>query len=395
MRPLTDDRPKPMIEFHGKPFLQYLVEQVRDQGFQRVTLLVGYLGEAIIEHFQDGSHLGIEIDYSHIPAENLTSRRVQAAAERLDETFLLMYCDNYWPLRFDDLWDAYVSAGAPVQVTVYANRDGYSKSNVRTEDGFVVEFDPTRTMPGLSGVEIGYAIVDRDVTLSLLPGDQAVFERAVYPTLVERRDLGAYVTDHRYYSVGSLERLPVTERFLRRAPAVILDRDGTLNVRPARATYITCADELRWLPGALEALRLLCEAGHSVHVVSNQAGVNRGALTPAALDEIHARLRADAAAAGGRIDSIFVCPHDWDEGCLCRKPRPGMLFDAQHAHDLDLSRTFFLGDDERDGEAAEAAGCPFARVTEERPLLEVVRDLLAGTLTSEVRSRSEHVYGRP
>ena len=73
-------------------------------------------------------------------------------------------------------------------------------------------------------------------------------------------------------------------------------------------------------------------------------------------------MRAEAAAAGGRIDAIYHCPHDWDEGCACRKPRPGMLFQAQRDHHLDLTRTFFVGDDERDGQAAAAAGAPFVLV---------------------------------
>jgi histidinol-phosphate phosphatase family protein len=282
------------------------------------------------------------------------------------------------------MWRRYVDAGRPVQVTVYANRHGLTRSNVVVREGVVEVFDRSRSAPGLAGVDIGYAIVHRDSVLPLLPDEQEVFEQAVYPHLVERRELGAYVTEHRYYSVGSIERLPVTERFLARKPAVIVDRDGTLNVRPPQAQYVTRPEELVWLPGALDALRLLSTAGYTVIVVSNQAGVNRGALTVSQLESVHERLRADAAAAGGRIDAIYVCPHDWDEGCECRKPRPGMLFQAQREYHLDLTRTFFLGDDERDGQAASAAGSPFAMVSEETPLLDLAHDLTAGRLEKEL-----------
>jgi D-glycero-D-manno-heptose 1,7-bisphosphate phosphatase len=109
-------------------------------------------------------------------------------------------------------------------------------------------------------------------------------------------------------------------------------------------------------------------AGYRVIVVSNQAGVARGALTMEDLERIHDGMRADVAAAGGRIDAIYACTHHWDEGCACRKPRPGMLFAAQRDFQLDLSRTFFLGDDPRDAEAAEAAGCLYAEVSERTPL---------------------------
>lgn len=383
LRPLTDDRPKPMIEFHGRPFLDYLVEQLREQGFERVTMLVGYLGEQIIEHFGDGAGFGVTIEYSHIPAENLTARRVQEAASLLEDVFLLMYCDNYWPMRFDQMWQRYLDSGRAVQVTVYSNRDGLTRSNVAVRDGLVTEFDSTRSKPGLEGVDIGYAIVRRDAVLDLLPEEQQAFEQAVYPPLVRSGQLGAYVSDHRYYSVGSLDRLSTTERFLSRKPAVIIDRDGTLNVRPPRATYVTRPEELVWLPGAQEALRLLAAADYTVVVVSNQAGVARGALTASDLESVHARLLADAAAGGGKVDAIYVCPHDWDEGCECRKPRPGMLLQAQRDYHLDLTRTFFFGDDERDGQAAASAGSPFAFVSEETPLLDRVRDLIAGRLEKE------------
>jgi D-glycero-D-manno-heptose 1,7-bisphosphate phosphatase len=89
-------------------------------------------------------------------------------------------------------------------------------------------------------------------------------------------------------------------------------------------------------------------------------------------------MREEAAAAGGRIDAIFYCPHDWEDGCDCRKPRPGMLFQAQRELQLDLSRTPFIGDDERDGEAARAAGSPYLSVDDSTTLHDHVRSLVRG-----------------
>jgi D-glycero-D-manno-heptose 1,7-bisphosphate phosphatase len=140
---------------------------------------------------------------------------------------------------------------------------------------------------------------------------------------------------------------------------------------------VTSPDQFEWLPGALEALGLLADSGHTVAVVSNQAGIGRGAMSEHDLARISARMISEAQTAGGRIDAIYHCPHDWEEGCECRKPAPGMLFQAQRDLDLDLTRTPFLGDDERDGEAAAAAGCPFVMIDEERSLLDAVRELVA------------------
>src|SRR5262245_9324198 len=189
----------------------------------------------------------------------------------------------------------------------------------------------------------------------------------------------AYVTDHRYYSVGSHRRLPLTEAFLARRPAVILDRDGVLNKKPPQAHYVGSWQEFEWLPGAREALRLLKEAGYRVILVSNQAGIARGTMTMSSLDQIHERMKQDVIEAGGQIDAIYFCPHDWDESCECRKPKPGMLFQAQRDHNLDLSRTVFIGDDERDAQAADAAGCPFVSVSAATPLLTVAHQILDHT----------------
>lgn len=378
MLPLTSDRPKPMIEVGGRPFLAHLIERLAQQGFARAHLLLGYQADVIMDHFGDGREYGIRIDYTVSAADDLTSRRLQLAEEKLDPLFLLMYCDNYWPLDMDRVWDRYQSLNVPVMTTIYANDDGYSRDNVRVNDlGLIEVFDRTRTAPNLKGVEISYAVMPRKV-LRRLPakGDELV-EQALYPLLAAEGLLGAYVTRHRYYSVGSMHRLPTTEAFFASSPAVIIDRDGVLNERPPRAEYVRSVADFRWRNGSLEALRLLRQHGYRVIVVSNQAGVARGAMTNEAVEAIHGAMQEEARRAGGAIEAVYFCPHGWDEGCACRKPQPGMLFDAQHERQLDLSRTPFIGDDVRDGEAADAAGMPYLHVTDSVSLLDHVRALLS------------------
>lgn len=374
--PLTERTPKPMIAFHGRPFLEYLIEQVREQGFTRVLLLLGYLPEAVMGHFGDGSRFGVEITYSVTHVDNDTGTRLRLARELIEPEFLLLYCDNYWPMDFAALHGHWRAKSTPAQVVVYENEDGWTRDNLRAADGLVAVYDKSRAAPDLKGVDIGYFLLKHEV-LDLIPEDDVNFERAVYPTLVGRGGLAAFCTRHRYYSVGDFRRLPLTEAFLARRPAVILDRDGVLNIKAPRACYVTKPEEFAWVEGSLEAVRLLKQAGWLVLVVSNQAGLARGAMTGADLDAVHEKMRFDLAAVGAGVDQIYVCPHGWDEGCGCRKPKPGMLFSAQRDHSLDLSRTPFIGDDERDVQAGQAAGCPTFLVTESRRLLDVVRqDLL-------------------
>ena len=378
LAPLTDSKPKPMIEFHGKPFLEYLIESLRDQGFTKILLLLGYLPDVIQSYFGDGAKWGVSIEYSISDVEHDTGKRLKLVTNRLDPTFLLLYCDNYWPMNFPAMWQQFRKSRVLAQITAYRNQDHYTKDNLKVDaDGFVVTYDKGRTTPGLSGVDIGYALVQRSV-VEALPAGNVSFEREAYHRLVKEDELGAFVTDHRYYSVGSHARLPLTNSFLARTPTVLLDRDGVLNKRMPRATYVCSWSDWQWLPGSKEALRLLKNAGYRVMVITNQPGIARGNLTAADLNDIHARMQREAKQGGGEISAVYHCPHNWDAGCTCRKPRPGLIFQAQRDYSLDLTRTCFVGDDERDVQAAEAAGCPWDLVTEERSLLSVVRELIAG-----------------
>jgi histidinol-phosphate phosphatase family protein len=389
MKPLTDSRPKPMVEIHGKPFLEYQIEQLRDQGFEKVLLLLGYLPEVVQEYCGDGRRWGIKIEYSISAVDDETARRLKLAESLLEPYFLLLYCDNYWPMRIDKMWPKFVAARVPMMITVYTNRDGYTRNSIRVDsDGYVTAYDKNNSTPGLQGVEISYALMNKSV-LRLLPNENVSLEEVLYTRLAGERQLLAYMTNHRYYSVGSLQRLPVTEAFLARLPTVFLDRDGVLNKKPPRAQYVRDWSEFEWLPGAKAALRLLKQARYRVIVVSNQAGIGRGVMTEAELQQIHDTMRTEAEQAGGQIDAVYYCPHDWDAGCECRKPKPGMLFQAQRDLNLDLSRTFFIGDDDRDEEAAERTGCLFIRVSEEKPLIDRVQHLLELKATERDESHEE------
>lgn len=376
LRHLTADRPKPMVDFHGRPFLEYLIDMLRDQGFERVLLLLGYKAEQVMEHFGDGSRFGVAIEYSVSDVEDETGERLRKAKPSIEPQFLLAYCDNYWPMDFRAMWREYRARGALAQVTVYANEDGYTRDNlIVDQEGFLSIYDKSRSTPGLKGVDIGFILADHAI-LDLIPEGNASFEASVYPALVARRQLAAHVTRHRYYSVGTVERLPVTAEFLARRPTVILDRDGVLNSRMGKGEYVRSWSEWTWLPTVREGLARLAAAGVRTIVVTNQAGIARGAMSAADLEDIHRRMREEAEQAGGRIDAIYHCPHGWDEGCSCRKPKPGMLFQAQRDFHLDLSRTWFIGDDTRDAEAATAAGCRFAMAGPDKPLGLVLDEIL-------------------
>jgi len=136
--------------------------------------------------------------------------------------------------------------------------------------------------------------------------------------------------------------------------AVLLDRDGTINVE--RADYVRTAEQFVLLPDAEEALGRLAALRLPVAVVTNQSGIGRGVLERSAVDAIHAHLAAIADARGLEILTFAVCPHHPDEGCTCRKPKPGLLLQAAASMGVAPSECLMIGDSVSDYQAALAAG---------------------------------------
>jgi D-glycero-D-manno-heptose 1,7-bisphosphate phosphatase len=152
----------------------------------------------------------------------------------------------------------------------------------------------------------------------------------------------------------------LSEPALPRRPAVFFDRDGVIN---RDVGYVGSVDRFTLIEGAAEALRACRETGLLVFVVTNQSGVARGYFGEAAVGALHAHMRAELARGGAAIDDIRVCPHlpeatvdAYRRSCECRKPGPGMILDLAERWQVDLDRSFLVGDKPSDMAAAAAAG---------------------------------------
>jgi D-glycero-D-manno-heptose 1,7-bisphosphate phosphatase len=137
---------------------------------------------------------------------------------------------------------------------------------------------------------------------------------------------------------------------------VILDRDGVLNREDAEGGWIRDPREWIWEQGAREGLLLFVRAGVRISVVTNQSCIGRGLAEPEAIARVNDHMRRQAAASGARIDGVFVCPHAPEEGCDCRKPRPGLVRQAIEASGVPAAQTVLVGDAPRDLEAGRQSG---------------------------------------
>lgn len=164
---------------------------------------------------------------------------------------------------------------------------------------------------------------------------------------------------------------------------VILDRDGTINID--RDDFVKSADEWIALPGALEAIAKLSQAGYTVVVATNQSGLGRGLYGMAALNAMHDKMLHQLKAVGGRVDAIFFCPHNPDSSlpeeanCNCRKPLPGLFTQIAERYGVNLKGVPTVGDALRDLQAGHAAGCAVHLVRTGKSLYKTPDSLPTGT----------------
>ncbi|MBI5570803.1 MAG: HAD-IIIA family hydrolase [Desulfomonile tiedjei] len=352
LRPITDRLPKPMVPVNGVPFLEYLLVQLRGNGIREVILMTGYLGQQIQEYFGDGNSLQLRLRYSHGPVEWDTGRRLYEIKPWLSDCFMLLYADNFAQVSLKKLARLHEEQGKLLTFTVQPKSSG----NIRLAgDGAVEVYDKTRSAENLGFVELGYMIASKKIFEYY--GEIDVSFSDIIAKLVSAKLVAAMIVGDAYHSVSDPDRLKLTEEYLKPKKILMIDRDGVINRKAPRGEYIASWNEFSFLRENVRGMKKLSEAGYSFIVISNQAGIARRMVTKDAVDAIHQRMRQTLEGEGIPVLDVYVCPHHWKENCLCRKPQPGLFFQASREWLFRLDKAYFVGDDPRDCQAAYRAGC--------------------------------------
>ena len=209
LRPLTDTIPKPMAPINGTPFLDFLIHSIVLSGIRNIIILLGYKSEVIVARYKNVKDINIEFSYG--TEKDQTGRRVLNTYHQLDDYFLLMYGDNYWPIELQGMWLNYKNSKAQITTTVFSNKNGtgeygYKNNVVVGNDGWVFKYDKKRETHKANAVDIGYFLVSKK---SLDPGmkGNVSFEVDILPEFIARKELAAYVTDTQYYFITNIRTL--------------------------------------------------------------------------------------------------------------------------------------------------------------------------------------------
>jgi len=357
----TSTTPKPLLEVGGAPFIETLVAEARRRGFRDFLLLAGHRGEAVTGFLSERS---IEARFDcrvQVCVELDAGGALVHASSCLQDDFLLLNGDRWFDFNWLDLFAKSRHDGAAATVAL--------REIIGPDHCQVVELEGSRvsairlTAGGRQSALIEGGVyyltrraVDGFPALTALEGD-------ILPELVRRGDLRGYPYSGFFIDIGIPENLAAAADLVprrRRRPAVFLDRDGVLNVDRG---YVHAPEQVEWVQGAKEAVKLLNDAGYYVFVVTNQAGVAKGHYKEEAVGALHRWMSDELAMIGASIDDWRYCPfhpegsvvayraaHDW------RKPNPGMILDLFAHWPIEREQSVLIGDKASDIQAADAAG---------------------------------------
>ncbi len=378
---VNSEIPKSMIPVCGKPIVEYEVELCKRYGFTDFLFIIGHMGNQITSYFGNGEKWGVSIDYYQETSPLGTAGALGLLKDKLTEDFFVFYGDTIVDFDMLSMLEYHRQKHADATLFVHPNDHPHDSDIVGLDaDGRIVKFynKPheadfvSRNIVNaalfifspkvISMIDVGMkSHIEKDVLPRCLNAGMNLFG---YISFEYIKDMG---TPDRYLAVcddvanGKVTRL---NRCYSR-PAIFLDRDGTIS---KEVNLLSNPDQLELIEGAAEAIRLINESDYLAVIVTNQPVIARNLCSIEELEYIHAKLETMLGSKGAYINAIYYCPHHPDKGypgerpeykldCECRKPKAGMLLKASKDWNIDLRRSYMVGDTERDVMAGHNAGC--------------------------------------
>ena len=360
---LTAEIPKPLLPIDGdRRFLDYLVEDLARQGFDDIVLLAGHLGEQIEARYQ-GSRIGAaRLSVLRESEPRGTGGALAEARGRLAPEFLMLNGDTIVDCNLRAFERAAAALDLPAVLAMLEVPDAARYGTMTAGGGRVMQFREKDPASGRATINAGIYRLRREVLAEITELPCSI-ESALFPRWAAAGRLGCAPVSGWFLDIGlpetlSQARTEMPERFRRHC--AFLDRDGTLTLDKGYAHRV---EDLVWMPGAREAIRLLNDRGWRVIVCTNQAGIAKGRFSEADMQAFHAAMQAELAERGAYVDAFYHCPYHTDAVVehlradhADRKPNPGMLLRAMRDWRIDTGRSFMLGDKASDVQAGQAAG---------------------------------------
>lgn len=362
---LTKNTPKPLLGVGGRPFLEYLTWNLTRHGIRRLVLSIGFESQKIIDHFKDGESFGIHIDYVIEPSPMGTGGAVKLCEEYLEEQFFVLNGDTLFDINYLDLMARSNALEIENSYVALRHVEDVSRYGAVAEEGERVVNFSEKSHSGPGWINGGVYWLKKK-HLDFLPSGVSSLESDLFPMLAKQGLLYARPYSGFFIDIGTPATFQEAQTTLpewRRRPVAFLDRDGVIN---HNTNYACRKEEFIWMDGAAEAIKQLNDRGYLVIVITNQAGIGRGYYTEGDFWALMQWVNQTLNAVGAHLDAVYFCPCHPEYGIgkykkdsFRRKPNPGMFIDACNDWDVDLKKSFFVGDAITDEQAAERQGLKF------------------------------------
>jgi len=387
---IASDIPKPMIPICGKPILEHQIECLKKNGLTEIILVIGHLGQYIKDYFDNGGHFGCDISY-FTETEPLGTAGALYKLKNISDDFILLNGDIIFDIDFSRMINFHHEKNAHVTLAVHPNSHPFDSavifSNNNNQVTSWLNKEDERTWYK-NQVNAGIHIISTEFLKNCPQSKEKIdLDRDMLKPSISGGKIFAYSTPEYIKDMGTPERFAqvtsdiengiVSQKNLSvRQKCVFLDRDGTIN---KFNDFITKPKDFELIEGAAEAIKKINSLGYLAIVITNQPVIARGDVDFQTLDLIHMKMETDLGKHGAYIDDLFYCPHHPDKGfsgerveykidCDCRKPKPGMIFQAAKKYNIDLSLSYMVGDDMRDVNAGINAGCIPIFLTNDKPV---------------------------
>jgi len=374
-----DDLPKPMVSVAGKPLLEHQLLLLKRYGINQVIMLTGYLSEKIEGYFGNGSQWDMQVSYCREDIPLGTSGALKQLEPSLKERFLVLYGDvvmDFDIKRFQDFDRQAPSLGSLI---VHPNDHPYDSDLVEREGDLITRFISKPHPEGLlyeNLVNAAVYILSPKIFKYIKSDISSDFGKDIFPLVLDHGErLRAYNTPEYIKDLGTPDRLHKVEKDYssgkvaswnrgNKRPAIFLDRDGVIN---REVDNLRRVEDFEILPGVSDAIRRINQSEYLAVVVTNQPGIAKGFLSIEKLKEVHKLLETSLGQEKAFLNQIYFCPHHPEKGfegevaelkisCDCRKPEIGMILKAEAEYNIDLSKSFFIGDTTTDIRTAKNAG---------------------------------------
>lgn len=360
---VAPDIPKPLVEVGGRPFLDYLLMEVARMGMKKALLLAGHLGEQVVEMYRDREIGGMAVSCIVEKKPMGTAGALIEALGHLDDEFLLFNGDTYFDFNYLDLATFEVTGDWAAKVALRKMENSGRYGTIKQQGTKIVRFSEKES--GDTALINSGVYVIRKSLFGDIPNDFRSLETELFPALAESGRLHGKCYDGFFVDIGVPESLDWARGEMAektRRPAAFLDRDGVINVDTG---YLHKKEDFTWIDKAGEAIKKLNDHGYFVFAITNQSGIARGYYQEAEVRTLHEWMNRRLYQKGAHIDQFYHCPHHPDgivpeltRTCNCRKPAPGMLLRAFADWPVIKERSFLVGDQASDIEAARNAGIP-------------------------------------